>query len=387
MRVQPMVLQLISGCSSQMHQARVGAVVKAVEGIVRGGRLSPATIGRNLPGSALPKHAIKCMDRLLGSSRFWHDRLFVFLAIAHQLLRGNAFPVILIDWTKTGRKHEALVAAVPIGGRALPIYLEAHPIKKMGNAAVERRFLCSLRAILPENCQPTVVTDAGFKGPFFDEILNLGWNFVGRIRGHFKATTVDTERVFSKEELYLRASPCPTDLGKFRLFIKEHGIPARLVVLRKRRKPGPKRVHPKGNEQREHRQTAQDPWLLATSMPDADAAKIASIYAKRMQIEETFRDAKNHRFGWSLGDVNLSTTRRTANLLLLATVAMVVVTLIGLAAEKQNAHRAYQANTEKRRVLSFFVLACAILRRADFQYLSLDAFRSALWSISVRVSA
>jgi hypothetical protein len=244
-----------------------------------------------------------------------------------------------------------------------------------------------LRAILPENCQPTVVTDAGFKGPFFDEILNLGWNFVGRIRGHFKATTVDTERVFSKEELYLRASPCPTDLGKFRLFIKEHGIPARLVVLRKRRKPGPKRVHPKGNEQREHRQTAQDPWLLATSMPDSDAAKIASIYAKRMQIEETFRDAKNHRFGWSLGDVNLSTTRRTANLLLLATVAMVVVTLIGLAAEKQNAHRAYQANTEKRRVLSFFVLACAILRRADFQYLSLDAFRSALWSISERASA
>ena len=29
-----------------------------------------------------------------------------------------------------------------------------------------------------------------------------------------------------------------------------------------------------------------------------------------MQIEETFRDAKNHRFGWSLGHVQLSTTQR-----------------------------------------------------------------------------
>jgi len=52
------------------------------------------------------------------------DRLFIFLAIAHHLLRGCARPVILVDWTHTGGTHEALVAAVPIGGRALPIYVE-----------------------------------------------------------------------------------------------------------------------------------------------------------------------------------------------------------------------------------------------------------------------
>lgn len=386
MRVGPMVLQLISGCSSQMHQARVKAMVGAVEGIVAGGRLSPASVGRNFPGRARPKDSIKRVDRLLGSHRFWADRLFVFLAIAHRLLRGNAHPVILVDWTKTGRKHEALVAAVPIGGRALPIYLEAHPIEKLGNAALESRFLCTLRAILPQGCQPIVVTDAGFKGPFFNEILSLGWNFVGRVRGHFKATSVDTHRVFSKDELYSRASLRPADLGQFRLFIKEHGIPARLAVVRKRRKPGPNRVHPKGNEQKEHRKTAQDPWLLATSLSDDDAARIVSIYAKRMQIEETFRDAKNSRFGWSLGYVSLSTARRTAGLLLLATLAMVVVTLIGLAAEQLHAHRAYQANTSKQRVLSFFVLACAILRRSDSQYLCMKAFKSALWSVSGRLS-
>jgi hypothetical protein len=135
------------------------------------------------------------------------------------------------------------------------------------------------------------------------------------------------------------------------------------------------------------RQTALDPWLLATSLRDGDAAYIVSLYAKRMQIEETFRDAKSHRFGWSLGGVRLSSPNRMAALLVLAIIALVVVTLIGMGAERRGAHRAYQANTERRRVLSFFVLACAIIRQADHQYISLQDFRVSLASIRELVSA
>ena len=130
-----------------------------------------------------------------------------------------------------------------------------------------------------------------------------------------------------------------------------------------------------------------DPWLLATSLSDGDATFIVNLYAKRMQIEETFRDAKNHRFGWSLGDVRLSTPQRTAVLLTLAALAFVVVTFIGMAAERLGMHRAYQANTEKRRVLSYLVLATAILRRSDHSPCSLDDFRRSVTSISTKVSA
>ena len=134
------------------------------------------------------------------------------------------------------------------------------------------------------------------------------------------------------------------------------------------------------------RQAALDPWLLATSLTDGDAASIVSTYARRMQIEETFRDTKNHRFGWSLGDVRLSTPQRTAVLLTLAALAFVVVTLIGMAAEQRGAHRAYQANTEKRRVLSFLVLAAAILRRNSLDLYSLHDLLSALALIPAKVS-
>jgi hypothetical protein len=380
-----MVRELVEGCSEGVHSARLAAVVKVTEGVVRGGRLSPATIGRNLPGTARPKHGIKCVGRLLGSVEA-QDRLFVFLALSYRLLRGCDRPVVLVDWTHVGEAQNALVAAVPIGGRALPIYVEVHPESKLGNAAAEARFLCTLKAILPPECRPVVVSDAGFKGPFFEEILKLGWHFVGRIRGTAKAISVASGQTLSKEELYARATITPTELGAFELFVAQR-IPCRLVLVRKRRKPGRRPPPPRCKEERELRQAALDPWLLATSLPNGDdASRVVSLYAKRMQIEETFRDAKNHRFGWSLGDVSISTPARTAALLVLAALAITVVTLIGMAAERRQLHRAYQANTYRRRVLSFFVLAGAIIRHGRND-IPIEDFCVSLASISKVVTA
>jgi hypothetical protein len=293
---------------------------------------------------------------------------------------------VLVDWTQAIQTHQALVAATPIGGRALPLYLEVHPQELLGNADVEDRFLLALKALLPSECRPIVISDAGFKGPLFEGLRRLGWDFLGRVRGTSKARPAEGGDLISKADFYLRATIAAKDLGEFELFSKQR-IPARLVLVRKRRRPGPKPAPPKCKEEREFRQSALDPWLLATSVRDGDAAYIVSLYAKRMQIEETFRDAKNHRFGWSLTDVRTSSRDRAATLLLLTAIAMIVVTLIGLGAEHQNAHRAYQANTRRTRVLSLFVLACAILRRADIRWTSPNVLRGALAAIPALVSA
>jgi hypothetical protein len=377
MRVEQMVRQLVRGCSSVVHSTRLTAMVKVVEAVVRGDRLSPAKIGRSLQGRARPKHGIKRVDRLLGNSHMVADRPVIFRALASQLLQGCSRPVILVDWTQAGGTHVALVAAVPIGGRALPVYLEVHRLKKLGNAMVEKRFLSALKEVLPPECGSIVVSDAGFKGPFFRAVRELGWDFVGRVRGTAKAISSDG-RTISKEEFYARAAITPVDLGPSALFIKQR-IACKLIVVRKRRKPGPKRLPPKCKEERELRQSALDPWLLATSLVEADAQYVVDLYAKRMQIEETFRDAKNHRFGWSLGSVSLSTPQRVAVLLILAALAMAVVTLIGMGAERRGVHRAYQANTRKCRVLSFFVLACAIIARRGTKRLSSRDF---FWSLA-----
>jgi hypothetical protein len=76
-----------------------------------------------------------------------------------------------------------------------------------------------------------------------------------------------------------------------------------------------------------------------------------------MQIEELFRDAKNHRFGWSLGDVVAHSPARLDVLLLIATLGIIAMTLLGIAIETAGLQRHYQANTiRNRRVISLFVL-------------------------------
>src|SRR5678816_3553777 len=102
MRVGQMVRELVGSCSSVVHAVRAAAVTALVEGVIRGGRLSPATIGRVLAGGAFPKHGIKRVDRLLGNPRMVGDRLCFFLAISHRLLKGCPRPVILVDWTQAG---------------------------------------------------------------------------------------------------------------------------------------------------------------------------------------------------------------------------------------------------------------------------------------------
>ena len=68
---------------------------------------------------------------------------------------------------------------------------------------------------------------------------------------------------------------------------------------------------------------------------------------------------------------------RVAALLAVASVAFLVVTLIGMTAEHAGHHRGYQANTRTQRVLSFLFLASLILRRAENRC-SLPAFRRSL---------
>src|SRR4051812_16366487 len=301
MRVEGMVRQLVRGCRGIVHAKRLAAVCRVVEGVVCAGRLSPPSVGRSLRRRGRPKakSGIKSVDRLLANAHLTLERRHYFRAIAACLLRDCERPVIVVDWTQVMGTHQALVAAVPIDGRALPVYLEVHPQKRLSNAAVEERFLGRLRDVLPPLCRPVVVSDAGYKGPFFEAVRALGWDFLGRIRGTSKGRRSGEEQLISKNELYARATTTAKDLGSFELF-SEQRIPARLVLIRKRRTPGPKPPPPKCKEERELRQAALDPWLLATSVSHGTASHIVALYARRMRIEETFRDAKNHRFGWAL---------------------------------------------------------------------------------------
>lgn len=363
MRVGHIVRKILRPCLDVVHAARFAALCTVVEAVIRARRASIAAMGRSLVGRAAPKHGIKRVDRLLSNGRLHLERAEYFKAIAAYLLRRVRRPLIIVDWTQAAGDLLALVAAVPIGGRAVPVYEEVHPLRKLGNARVQSRFLGSLQRILPQGATPIVVTDAGFHGPFFRAVLELGWDFVGRVRGTATAKSADGTK-FTKKELYRRANPTPRDLGWFRLYASQRSVDARLVVVRSRRKPG-RRRKPRSQDEAAIRRAARDPWLLATSLAKGDAMRIVSIYSRRMQIEEAFRDAKNHRFGWSFRHVTTNSPQRLDVLLLVVILGMLVASQVGRAMELSGRHRAYQANTATKRVLSFFVLGVAALQRGE----------------------
>jgi Transposase DDE domain len=374
MRAKGILRRVVRPCLPAVHAKRVETVVACAEAVIRAQKLTPAAIGRSLPGR--PKHGIKRVDRLLANTALHTQRWVIFRALAHHLLARNPRPVIVVDWTQALGSFRALVAAVPVGGRAITILVQVHPEPKLSNSAVQRQFLRSLARVVPSRCRPTIVTDAGFHGPFFRDVEQLGWEFLGRIRGTATACRIADGRRMSKDDFYASATRHPTDLGEFDLYAAPRAMSARVILVHKPRKSR-KLPPPTTKEEREYRKSCRDPWLLATSMRDS-AAAVVNTYAKRMQIEETFRDAKNHRFGWSFRAARSACPDRIATLLMLAALAMYAVTIVGLAAEQLGAQAAYRANTVARRVLSLFVLGCHVLQRQDMAFANRSAWDKAI---------
>lgn len=380
MRVPAILRRVLRRCRAEVHLKRFTAVMAVIGGIVEGGRLSLTAIGRSLGRKGSPKHDIKRVDRLLSNRKMWRELCLYFRDIAGFVIGTWTRPVILLDWTKVTDDFHALVAAVPIGGRAVTIYEEVHPERHLGNAKVQATFLRALADVLPRGCRPIIVTDAGFYGPFFRAVGSRGWDYVGRIRGNATMKLGSCRASITVAQAYTTASSIPRDLGAARLY-GQRALDTRLVLAAKPRR---RRKHPwsrcrtgEGGVARSTITGAKEPWLLATSLDSETAAQIVAIYATRMQIEETFRDAKNHRFGWSLRHVRGYHAGRLTLLLLLAALATLAVVLLGLAAARAGWHRRYQANTEKTRTLSFFVLGNALVQRRDHTGLG-DVVRLAL---------
>jgi hypothetical protein len=106
-----------------------------------------------------------------------------------------------------------------------------------------------------------------------------------------------------------------------------------------------------------------------------------------MQIEETFRDLKCHRWGFGLRYAHSNTSKRLEILLLLGTLATLVVWLAGLAGRKMRWNWRLQANTErKRNVLSTFFIGRQLLARPEFE-LSLEVQRLAITDLQRAIAS
>jgi hypothetical protein len=365
------------------HKARTVALVKVVAALLVGGRLSVAQLARRRAGRAYEKHHIKAVDRLVGNGKLHRECQSIYTAMARSLLHGIKQPVIVVDWAdlEPGRRWAMLKAVVPVGGRGVTVYERVFAFKRYNSPSAHREFLRELKQVVPAECTPIIVTDAGFRGPWFRAVEACGWHWVGRVRNMIKFHNVQTGRWCFTDSLYRLATPTMQHLGEF-VLSRRHQYTMRLYLVRAyqlRLGRPPKRGGKKPNTTM-YRRLHRAPWLLATSLPHQRGREqqIKALYARRMQIEETFRDTKSHRLGLGLRYSRTRSAERLEIMLLIAALATLALWIVGLVGRGLDWTRRFQANTERRRpVLSVVFLGRQLILRPQC-HLPDYAFRAAI---------
>lgn len=357
--------------SNVMHKTRLTTLSMLVGSLFHAKFFSLTGLGRALKTDAQERSAIRRVDRFLGNKGIQADRLKIYSTICRLVVGGAMRPLIIVDWSPIPNKTDnVLRAAIVTSGRALTLYEEIHPQKKYANPKLHLRFLKKLKMMLDDNVKPIIISDAGFHSSWFEAVQDLGWDYVGRIRGKkfYRLRTVKEWAAISS--LHKDATATPTFLGEIEL-CKDSGFYTKLYrykATKKGRKSKTKRGNVRQSKQSlKYAKGKKEPWILVSSLPESNkiAEKVIKIYARRMQIEECFRDLKSTKYGFGFEHVNTNHIYRLNVFFLIAMLATFIAWVIGWLAEKADLQSQYQANSVRSiRILSLFYLGCRIIIRS-----------------------
>lgn len=113
----------LSPALEPMHGGRRKVLMRAVESLIGGLRLTLTDLARSWPGATFAHAPLKALDRLLSNRHLHRELDAMHLAIAIWLM-PEACPVIVVDWSdlKGDGRWCLLRAAVPVGSRSLTVY-------------------------------------------------------------------------------------------------------------------------------------------------------------------------------------------------------------------------------------------------------------------------
>lgn len=358
------VLQKLLLDNLSIHRCRLTVLLDTVTAALSTSHLSLTQLGYALKRQSCAKHRIKCIDRLLGNHQLHTQRAEIYSVISRLLIGRLEQPVILVDWNPLSpdQHWQLRRAAIAIQGRSLTLYEEVHPQTLLNSPRVHRAFLKQLKTLIAEGCQPVIVTDTGYKNPWFKATEALGWHWLGRVRARVYLTRPGDTTWVSAKQLCTLATTQPQCLGTM-LLSRSNPLRCRIVLLRRASK-GRKHQTLKGSAvaskaSRTCARRESDPWLLAASMglSEKTPQQLVMLYRKRMQIEEGFRDSKSQTLGLGVYPMRNRCRRRLENLFLIAALALFLAYLTGLYAKQQGWSRGFQVNTcRDRSVLSVVTL-------------------------------
>lgn len=354
-----------------MHKKTRLSFICQVQTLLRGRAcLSLTSLGQNRLGKAKVRHKIKMVWRFLKNPRITESMTEIYSSVAKELLSGLNELIIAVDWSGCcGKDNQLLRASLLFKGRSIVIYNEIHPVENSTNEKVHKQFLKRLKEIIPADKKVTLVTDAGFKTSWFHSASEQGWFYVGRVRGLIHCSLdgqpwSDVSSLFSKVKRGQTLSLGYGVLGK-KSKTPIQGLFIGHFTVRKGRKTTKVRYP---DADKKLAQMNSEPWILITNLhqhplwstySNAHFARFCTnLYSKRMQIEQNFRDDKSTVSGLKWRFSRTRCPKKISVLILIASITTLILWMIGFAAEKNNIHHEFQANTVRNhRVISWVNLA------------------------------
>lgn len=338
----------------EVHKIRLNSLMVCCEAATTINTLHLTGLGRAISNKNKECSNIQKVERLLGNGHLQTEKnLFYKLMLSH-FIKDDMNPWIHIDWTciNSTTNLYALRASTSMKGRSIVVYEECHPKKNENNHSIHKAFLNQLKLLLPSSVTPIIVTDGGFRGPWFAYILTLNWHFVGRLRNKNLVSLDEGATWTLSGDYFEKATGKPTLLGQG-LLTKKGKVPMHLVLYKGKSKgrhqlnknkmksqSGKSKIYSKAND---------EPWVLATSLQQAKERPehIINIFRQRMRIEENIRDTKSTRYGLGLKDSLTRTAQRMNILLLIAAISSFLAWLSGFLTKMRGKAADFQAQSAK----------------------------------------
>lgn len=272
----------------------------ALAGDCRANRVSP-----HVPTGAQPASARRRFERLLDNPRLRPRQAQRELARSVLAHWAGRTALLVLDETPHAGDLKALCVRVGYAGRALPLawacYRPDDPPQPLPRLV--RSLLRQVRGCLPVGSEVVLLADRGLAWPVvIDFCPESGWHYVLRLQHHTKILFPDGSQR-SAGQLAPRAGA--RWYGEARAFKAAGWRGAGVVALRE---PG-----------------AKEPWVLLVDEPGR--LRHRHLYAKRMWVEQSFRDDKGGALGWDKSAV--SDPIHAARLLLVLALSLIQAASVG----------------------------------------------------------
>ena len=328
MRRTDAIAWVVSVCAASLRLSQAKTLSVLVAAAMRVERASLANIGRHMLGGA--KHQIKRCWRFCNNDRV--EPADAMRGVVARLVKKRKKPLLVaLDWVDV-KGFQTLVASAVLEGRSTPLCwasCEGHTYDgHRSRNAFEESLLLVLRSMIPPQVKVILLADRGFgrcalaafcRRQGFGYLIRIQPKVTVKLKG-FRGKLLDYP-VFKGIAKVLKDVAYRADGA-----VEQH------VVVRW--KPG---LPPKRDEC----------WFLMTDLKGT-AHQLCALYARRMTIEQLFRDHKSKRNGWSLRDTQIETPARLDRLLLVLALAYLLLCGLGLIAQRTHKPSAWCSSSKEQ---------------------------------------